>query len=51
MMYMPVCEGIDKNEKLGLHRGWTNEHAEYNRKVMRKLDVIQMKARGQSWDY
>lgn len=51
MMYMPVCEGIDKNEKLGLHRGWTNEHAEYNRKVIRKLDAIQMKARGQSWDY
>ncbi|MEI1693653.1 RHS repeat-associated core domain-containing protein, partial [Acinetobacter nosocomialis] len=51
MMYMPVCEGIDKNDKLGLHRGWTKEHAEYNRRVERKLDAIQMKSRGQNWDY
>ena len=51
MMYMPVCEGIDKNEKLGLHRGWTSEHAEYNRKVERKLDAIQARSRGQNWDY
>ncbi|UJA02039.1 RHS repeat-associated core domain-containing protein [Acinetobacter johnsonii] len=51
LMYMPVCEGIDKNEKLGLHRGWTSEHAEYNRKVERKLDAIQARSRGQNWDY
>ena len=51
MMYMPVCEGIDKNDKLGLHCGWTKEHAEYNRRVERKLDAIQMKSRGQNWDY
>ena len=51
MMYMPVCEGIDKNEKLGLHRGWTKEHAEYNRRVQIKLDGIQAKSRGKNWDY
>ena len=51
LMYMPVCQGIDPNPDLGLHRGWTQEHAEYNRIVRGKLDAIQLRSRGKNWDY
>lgn len=34
-----------------MQRGWTKEHAEYNRRVQIKLDGIQAKSRGKNWDY
>lgn len=56
LMYLPVCEGIDSNPNLGLHRGWTTEHAQYNAKVAAKLDAIQARAKADArankkWDY
>nr|WP_264821750.1 AHH domain-containing protein [Acinetobacter lanii] len=51
LMYMPVCEGIDKNPNLGLHRNWTQEHKIYNNMVKDKLDDIALRSRGQKWDY
>jgi len=49
MMYMPVCEGIDSKKK-GYHRGWTEEHAAYNRMVQAKLDEMNIKSRQDGWD-
>ncbi|RMC90818.1 sugar-binding protein [Aquitalea palustris] len=49
MMYMPVCEGIDSKKK-GYHRGWTEEHAAYNRMVQAKLDEMNIKSRQEGWD-
>ncbi|AOZ52082.1 RHS repeat-associated core domain-containing protein [Chromobacterium vaccinii] len=49
MMYMPVCEGIDANKK-GYHRGWTEEHAAYNRMIQGKLDEMNIKSRQEGWD-
>ncbi|WP_089086419.1 RHS repeat-associated core domain-containing protein [Aquitalea magnusonii] len=49
MMYMPVCEGIDSKKK-GYHRGWTEEHAAYNRMVQAKLDEMNIKSRQEWWD-
>ena len=56
LMYLPVCEGIDSNPNLGLHRGWTTEHAQYNAQVAAKLDAIQARAKADArankkWDY
>ncbi|OSI28868.1 RHS repeat-associated core domain-containing protein [Neisseria dumasiana] len=56
LMYMPICEGIDRNPNLGLHRGWTQEHAQYNAKVAAKLDAIQARSKSDAkankkWDY
>ncbi|NHB59583.1 hypothetical protein G9F32_16440 [Acinetobacter sp. 194] len=50
MMYMPVNKGIDKNPLLGLHRGWTTEHAAYNAMVQRKLNVLERQANLNNWD-
>ena len=56
LMYMPVCESIDSNPNLGLHRGWTDEHRKYNLMVAEKLNAIRMRSiidskNNQQWDY
>jgi hypothetical protein len=51
MMRLPVAKGIDPNPDLGLHRGWTAEHADYNRAIRRELDAIQRNAERKNWDY
>ena len=51
MMYLPVAKGIDPNESLGLHKGWTQQHAAYNRLVEGELDVVEAKAVAGKWDY
>ncbi|HFC8502033.1 TPA: RHS repeat-associated core domain-containing protein, partial [Neisseria oralis] len=50
MMYLPVNTGIDSNEKLGLHRGWTKEHKLYNEMVEQRLDRLATIARNKKWD-
>lgn len=51
MMRLPVAKGIDPNPNLGLHRGWTAEHAAYNRAVGAELDALERQAVKQKWDY
>lgn len=50
MMRLPVAAGIDPNPKLGLHRGWTTEHAEYNRTVLQELNALEHQAGKHNWD-
>lgn len=51
MMHLPVAKGIDANDQLGLHRGWTKEHAEYNRQIKFELDGLEHRAILEKWDY
>ncbi|WP_081652060.1 RHS repeat-associated core domain-containing protein [Dickeya dianthicola] len=51
MMRLPVAPGIDPNPNLGLHRGWTAEHAAYNRAIKAELDALEQKAVKNNWDY
>lgn len=51
MMRLPVAPGIDSNPNLGLHRGWTAEHAAYNRAIKAELDALEQKAVKNNWDY
>ncbi|WP_196411403.1 RHS repeat-associated core domain-containing protein, partial [Xanthomonas translucens] len=51
MMYLPVEPGIDPNPSKGLHRGWTAEHAQYNKIVGRELDKLERRALTEGWDY
>lgn len=51
MMRLPVAKGIDANPNIGLHRGWTIEHADYNRSVRAELDALEHMASRNGWDY
>ncbi|MEX9967747.1 RHS repeat-associated core domain-containing protein [Providencia stuartii] len=51
MMRLPVAKGIDPNPDLGLHRGWTKEHAIYNEMMKSKLDALERVANKEKWDY
>ncbi len=51
MMRLPVAKGIDPNQDLGLHRGWTKEHAIYNEMMKSKLDALERVAIKEKWDY
>lgn len=51
MMRLPVAPGIDPNPYLGLHCGWTTEHAIYNREVKAELDALEHLAVKNQWDY
>ncbi len=51
MMYLPVAKGIDPNPNLGLHRGWTKEHSEYNKSMWKELNKVQGRAEKNGWDY
>ncbi|HGN0027017.1 TPA: RHS repeat-associated core domain-containing protein [Proteus mirabilis] len=51
MMRLPVAKGIDPNPDLGLHRGWTKEHAIYNEMMKSKLDALERVAIKEKWDY
>ncbi|MBD2822106.1 AHH domain-containing protein [Xenorhabdus sp. 42] len=51
MMYLPVAKGIDPNPNLGLHRGWTIEHVEYNKAMKVDFDTLYEVAKEEKWDY
>lgn len=51
MMYMPMWTGVDPNPLLGLHRGWTAEHAAYNAAMELELDALEILAEQHNWDY
>jgi RHS repeat-associated protein len=51
MMRLPVAPGISSNANLGLHNGWTAEHAAYNRGVAAELDALERQAVRNNWDY
>lgn len=51
MMHLPVAQGIDPNPNLGLHIGWTAEHAAYNRAIQAELDVLEQRDIRNNWDY
>ena len=42
MMYLPVAPGIHPNPNIGLHRGWTVQHAAYNADVGTMLDNLKV---------
>jgi RHS repeat-associated protein len=53
MMYMPMfswMREVQENPGLGLHRGWTIEHKEYNEMVEIYLDGLDDLAHQNGWD-
>lgn len=53
MMYMPMFSWMDavkQNPGLGLHRGWTIEHKQYNEMVEAYLDDLEDLAHENGWD-
>ncbi|WP_105265888.1 RHS repeat-associated core domain-containing protein [Escherichia sp. MOD1-EC6099] len=51
MMYLPVAEGIDPNPDLGLHKGWTVEHSDYNKMMENELNKLKSIGDQEKWDY
>ena len=50
MMYLPMFSWVENNPLIGLHRGWTTEHKEYNEMVGIYLDDLDDLARQGGWD-
>ncbi|MBB2408387.1 AHH domain-containing protein, partial [Escherichia sp. 14.0982] len=50
MMYLPVAEGIDPNPDLGLHKGWTVEHSDYNKMMENELNKLKSIGDQEKWD-
>ena len=51
MMYLPVAPGIDPRTEMGLHRGWTQQHLNYNKGIGDVLDAMRIRAVDEGWDY
>lgn len=51
MMYLPVARNIDPRPDIGLHKGWTRQHLEYNDATEGVLDELYERSKNEKWDY
>jgi RHS repeat-associated protein len=51
MMYLPMFQWVTNNPLIGLHRGWTQEHKQYNELVEIYLDDLDDLAHQQGWSH